>query len=258
MLIGQYRCRHEHRHLLAVDSSLESSSHSHFRLAKAYVTAHQTVHGARHFHVGLHILSSFQLVGGVFIEERSLQLVLQVGVMAERKATLSAPLGVEPDEVTGNVLDVLLRTLLQPFPLASAQCRHTGRLAGLLRLVLRHLIERMDGDVDAVAMLVLNLDHLLISLFTGSRGDGHAHQPHELTDAMIDMDHIVANLELLNFLQREGNLAATSLIALQVVFVEAVEYLMVGEETSAQIIVDIAFMKCVVNRNEGLTRQNFP
>ena len=65
---------------------------------------------------------------------------------------------------------------------------------------------------------------------------------------MIHMYHIVAYLELLDLLQRQGHLTATGLIALQIILMETVEYLMIGKETDAQIVVGEAFMKGFVDR----------
>ena len=214
VLVCQHGCRHEHCHLLAVAGRLERRTHGHLGLAEAYVTAYQTIHGLGLFHVGLHVLRGLQLVGGVLIEERSLQFLLQIAVVAECEALLPAARGIESDEVAGNVLDVLLSALLHAFPLAGAEGREARRLAAVLCLVLRHLIEGMNGYVDGIAALVDNLDHLLKSPlccprggFCCFRGRGsrtvlywHPDQSSELTDAVVDVYHVVANLELLDLL----------------------------------------------------------
>ena len=64
---------------------------------------------------------------------------------------------------------------------------------------------------------------------------------------MIDMHHIVANLELLNLLEREGHLTTTGLVALQVVLMEAVEDLMISKDANTEVFVDEAFMKRAIN-----------
>ena len=76
MLIGQHSGGHQHGHLFRVACSLESSTHGDFRLAESHVTAYQTVHGPCLLHICLDIIGSLQLVGGVLIEERGLQLML--------------------------------------------------------------------------------------------------------------------------------------------------------------------------------------
>ena len=64
---------------------------------------------------------------------------------------------------------------------------------------------------------------------------------------MIDMDHEVADFELLDLLQRERHLTTAGLVALQVVLMETVEDLMIGEETDAQVVVGKTLMERLVN-----------
>ena len=135
MLVGQNCCRNEHSHLLAVAGSLERCAHGNLCLAETHIAAHQTVHGLCLLHVGLHVLCGAQLVGRVFVEETCLQLVLHVAVGAECETLLPAARGIETNEVAGDILDVLLRALLQPLPLASAESGEAWRLAAVLPLV---------------------------------------------------------------------------------------------------------------------------
>ena len=65
------------------------------------------------------------------------------------------------------------------------------------------------------------------------------------------MHHVVANLELLNLFQRQGYLAAAGLVALQVVLVETVEYLVVGEQAEAQVVVYEALVQRLVDGGEA-------
>ena len=60
------------------------------------------------------------MVGGILEGKRSLEFVLEVGVGAEGEALCLAPLGVEAYEVTGNILDALLRPLLDTLPCSRA------------------------------------------------------------------------------------------------------------------------------------------
>ena len=140
VLIGQHSGRYQHGHLLRVARSLEGSTHGDFRLAKAHVATHQTVHGTRLLHICLYVVSGLQLIGGVFIEESCLQFVLQEGVWREGKTLLLATGRIQLYQVAGNVLQFLLSALLHALPLPRTQMRQTWRLATILRLVLRHLI----------------------------------------------------------------------------------------------------------------------
>ena len=76
------------------------------------------------------------LVGRVLVEERCLKLVLQIGVGRIGEAFLVATLGVELDEVARNVLDALLRALLQLLPCAGAERAESGRFARVAATVL--------------------------------------------------------------------------------------------------------------------------
>ena len=103
----------------------------------------------------------------------------------------------------------------------------------------------MYRDIDAIAMLVEDLYHLLVAVALR-----HAHQTAELTDAMIHMHYIVAYLELLDLFQRQGHLATTRLVALEVVLMETVEYLVVCKEADAQVIIGKALMKRLIYRRK--------
>ena len=121
MLKGQYGGRHQHGYLLVVASGFEGGAYSHLRLAKSHVATDQAVHRTRAFHVVLHLLRRFQLVGCVLVEERGLQLVLHIIVGREGEATLVTALGIELDEVARYVLDALLRLFLEFVPSARAE-----------------------------------------------------------------------------------------------------------------------------------------
>ena len=140
VLIRQYGSRHQHCHLLRVASGLERRTHRHFGFTKAHIAAYQSVHGLCLLHIGLHIVSCFQLVGRIFIQETGLQLLLHEGVCREGEASFPTAGRIELDEVAGNILQLCLSALLHAFPLASSQMRQPWRLSPVLSLVLRHLI----------------------------------------------------------------------------------------------------------------------
>ena len=111
----------------------------------------------------------------------------------------------------------------------------------------------MYGDVDGVAPLVDDLYHLLESP-TLRRADRHTNQPAKLANAVVYVNHVVANLKLLYLFQRQSHLASSGLVALQVVLVETVEDLMVGEATHAQVMVYEALVQRAVDAFEGKSR----
>ena len=108
----------------------------------------------------------------------------------------------------------------------------------------------MDGDIDDVVVVVGDLNHLLHSLALRSIAR-HAHQTAEASDAVIHVNHVVADVELLQFLEREGDLARAGAFAAQVELVEAVEDLVVGEQAHLQVVVGKAFVQGLGNGGEG-------
>ena len=245
VLIGQHRGGNQHSYLFTIAGRLESSAHSHLCLAETHIATDQAVHRTGTLHILLHIERSLQLVRRILVNETGLELMLQIRVGAEGKALLTAALGIKLDQVAGNILDMFLGALFEFLPLAGTEGRETGRFAIVLRFIFRHLIERVDRHIDAAATVVENLDHLLITIPLG-----HAHKPAELTHTMIDMHHEVANLKLLDFLQRKCHLTTTGFVALEVILMETVEYLVVGEDADAQVIVGKALVEGPFHRSE--------
>ena len=68
------------------------------------------------------------------------------------------------------------------------------------------------------------------------------------------MNHVVADVELLQFFQREGHLAAPCLVAPQVVLMETVENLVVGEKAGFQVVVREPSMERLVHGREADAR----
>lgn len=91
----------------------------------------------------------------------------------------------------------------------------------------------MDGDIHLVVVLINDADDFLIATLRTWNLD----QSSELSDAEVDMHKIVARLHLLQLLHRERHLPGACLVRLEVVFMEPVEDLMVGEAASLEIAV---------------------
>ena len=160
MLEGEDGGRHEHSHLLAVVARLEGSANGHLGLAETHVAAHQSVHRLFRLHVALHVLCSLELVGCVFVDERSLHLVLHVGVGREGKALFVLACGIEQDEFARHVLHLLLGAFLHLLPRARTESAQRRRL-GIAAAVFRELVELMDRYEEKVVVEVDELDHLL-------------------------------------------------------------------------------------------------
>jgi len=212
MLKGEHRGGHEHGHLLGVAGRLECRPDSHLGLSEAHIAADEAVHRLCPLHVGLHVLGGFELVGGVFVEETGLQLVLHEAVGTICEAFLVPTLGVEADEIAGDILDALLRFLLQPLPCPRAERAQARRLTGVAATIFGDLIERMDGHIHLVVVLVDDADDLLVLGVGGRLGNsgglnGYPYQSAKLADAEVYVHDEVARLHLLQLFHGEGNLS---------------------------------------------------
>ena len=78
----------------------------------------------------------------------------------------------------------------------------------------------------------------------------HPNQSAELTDAVVDVDDVVAYLKLLYLLERQGYLAAAGTVALEVVLMETVEDLMVGKHAELQVVVGKALVQRLFDGGE--------
>ena len=64
------------------------------------------------------------------------------------------------------------------------------------------------------------------------------------------MDYVVIDLDLVQFLEREGEFAGTRLVGTETVFVETVEDLMIGEEADMRLVVDKPLVESGVDGSE--------
>ncbi len=78
VLPGQYRSRHQHRHLFAVKHRLERGPQSDFGLAIANITADQPVHRFWRLHVAQGVLDCPQLVFGLLVRKGRLEFAIEL------------------------------------------------------------------------------------------------------------------------------------------------------------------------------------
>ena len=76
------------------------------------------------------------------------------------------------------------------------------------------------------------------------------HQATEFCNSVVYVNNIITCLNLLEFLKTQGKLAPTGAITFQIIFVEAVEYLVVGEEAYLLLVVGEAFVDGMVYGGE--------
>ena len=237
MLQCKDRRRHQHGHLFGIGDGLESGADRHFGLAEAHIAAHEPVHRRARLHIGLHSLRRSLLVGRVLVNERRFQLVLQKAIRRKRKAVARLAPGIKRDQFAGNVLDRLLGVLLHALPCARTQFVNLRRLAVLI-FILADAVQRMDVDQQHVVVAVDQFDRLMnLAVLDRTR------QAAETSHPMVDMHDIVANFQLIKFLDREAFAAVDP--AADLVAVVPVEKLVVGIETIPRGVVD----KTGVQRN---------
>ncbi len=116
MLRGQHGGRHQYGCLLPVGSRFKGSPDSNLCLAEPHVTTDQPVHGPFTLHIGFHITGSLHLVGRIFIHKRCFQLRLQITILRESKSFFLLALGIELDQVPGDIFDLLLGPLFHLLP----------------------------------------------------------------------------------------------------------------------------------------------
>ena len=100
----------------------------------------------------------------------------------------------------------------------------------------------MDGDKHHIIVLVYDFYLLLISVTLR-----HAHQSAKLAHAVIHMNHIVANLELLQLLERKRHLSIAGTLTAQVILMVTVKYLMISKEAALKDAVGKSLMQCLAD-----------
>ena len=108
----------------------------------------------------------------------------------------------------------------------------------------------MNRHIGLVAVQVGELDHFLWRAV--HRG---ANQSAELAHTQVLMNDVVALLNLVEFLERKGQLARAGTVALEVILVETVKNLVVGEDAHLQVIVHKALVQCAQHglKGDGVT-----
>ena len=239
--------RHEHGHLFAVACRTEGRPNRDFRLPEAHISAHEAVHGCGLEHVFAHGLCGGVLVGGVFVHEARLQRVLQVAVFRIGVARGGFALGVELQEVVGDLLDTALGLLLGLGPGVGAELVDFG-LGAFLAAVLRDAVQAVDAHVEHVPAAVGEADGLLhLSV------DFDFVESAEFPDAVVDVDHKIAHFQRHQLLDGERFFVLPEPF-LEAEAVVALEQLVVGVDQNLELLVHKALAQ--LHRN-GLVRHRF-
>ena len=113
-------------------------------------------------------------------------------------------------------------------------------------------MQGVNGDEHHIVVLIDYLDD-----FLHGAAIGNAYQTTELPDPVIYVNHIIADVKLLKFFQRKSHFAAPRLIAAEVILMETVENLMVGEKARLEVVVGKPGVQSTVHGSKVDTRSLF-
>ena len=101
MLLRQHCGRGKESHLLAAHHRLERRADGDLRLAESHVTANETVHGSRRFHIALRVGDRHELIGSFVERKRILELALPSVVRGKDEARLHLAFRLHAQEFFG-------------------------------------------------------------------------------------------------------------------------------------------------------------
>jgi hypothetical protein len=207
VLLGQQRGRRQDGHMLAAHHSDEGRAQRHLRLAEADVAADQAVHRLRAHQVLDHGVDRGALVGRLLEAEAGCEGLVVVRRIAVRVALARGPARVERQQLGRGVAHLLGGLALGLLPLARAELvqrcfvgRHAGVAADQVQLRHRHIQRGLVRvfEVQELARPVAEVD---------------VQQPLVAPDAVVDMHHRVADLELRQVLDQRVDIADLFLLA---------------------------------------------
>ncbi len=189
MLVGQQGGGHQHGDLFAVLNRFERRAHRDLGLAVADVAADHPVHRHRLLHVGLDLGDRGELVNGLGEAERVLHLGLPGGVRSERVSGAGLPLGVQRDQLAGDLAHRAAGLGLGVGPVAAAQL---AQRRGLAADVPRQLIQGIHWDIELVSRLALLAGRVLQhQVFAPCATNGALDHLDEPPDAVLIVHHQV-------------------------------------------------------------------
>ena len=189
VLLAEHLRGHEDRRLPPRADDLEQRAQRHLGLAVAHVAAEQPVHRLHALEVLAHGRGRGRLVGRVREREGVDELALPLGVRREGRGLALEARGLRRQQVPGEVLDGGGDLLLALPPLRAAELREPGRAAGAH--VALDEVDPRDGHVHDRALGELDAQEL-----AGPVPALERHEPAEEPDAVVEVHHRTADLEL--------------------------------------------------------------
>ena len=202
VLEREHRGGRQHGHLPRIADGLERRAHGHFRLAVAHVAAEQPVHRLGGFHIALHFLDGTKLVRGFLEFEGILKFPLPVAVGRVGEAADGLALGVKLEKLIGHVGHRAADFFLARHPRSAAESvqRGSGATEGAVFL---HQVHARQRNVEA-RFLRIGQEHELAGRTVGI----HLAEAFEAANPVIDMDHVIAGLEVAEVAGKGGKLGA--------------------------------------------------
>ena len=179
--------------LLAIAGRLEGRPNSDLGFAKPHIAADQSVHGVSLLHIRFDGFGGFALIGGVFVQKRRFQLVLQVIIRGKCMAPGSFSTSVQFNQILGDVLDLGLGFGFEFIPRIGSQFVNFGRGSVFARIA-RNLVQGMNANIEQIIVpvadsyrflpLTVDLNFLHAGVFA---------------DPVIHVHHVVSRFEIQNF-----------------------------------------------------------
>ena len=198
VLEGQDGGGREDGDLFAVGDGFERGAHGDFGLAVADVAAEQAVHGRGALHVALDVGDGGVLVGRFFEFEGVFKFALEISVGRKGEARRGLALGVKSQELVGHVFDGFAGASFASVP------------GGAAELVERRVVAFDDAVVlDEVHALERNVEARVVGVleeheFAAAAVGFDLAKAVELADAVIDVDDVIAGLELGEIAEEAG------------------------------------------------------
>ncbi len=163
MLLYQYCSRCQQSSLLAIHNAFEDGPKTDLRLAEADITAEQTLHNPRLFHVRFNLSYHPLLVFRFFIGKSGLKILLPDRIRRKSMALDLSPGGIERYQISCQLSNRLASFCLLALPLRATQLRQPGLL--LIRTdVFAYLIQCLNRNIQ----ITIGIEQMqIISLTAG-------------------------------------------------------------------------------------------
>ena len=203
MLLDQHGRRHQNGDLVAAFDGFEGRTHGDLGFSKADIAADQTFHGAVRDHVFLGRLDCRQLVCGLFVGERGLELFLPDRVGFEGDSGLGSALGLDLQKLGCHVLHGALSGLFLTSPGLATNLGKLGPCLGTPDVSL----DQIDVGRRYIELgPAVEFKRKMLDLLTLLADDLH---PKIDADAMRQMDHKIPGPQIQKTIDGSGCMLAT-------------------------------------------------